>query len=979
MSKNFSLLFLIALCFCHNTSAQETKWTWMAGTSNSQFPVYGTKGAPGARNSPGNISRSISWTDDNGDFWLYGSGGHDQASYTKSVVMKLDGNNWTWVAGDINANGLPVWGVQGVSDEKNTPGRRIGAAHCYKNGKLYLFGGNSYNDLWEWDGKTWTWIAGPNSESVQGSYGVIGVADPSNLPPSRPLAASWVDDDGNFWLFGGTGSSYLNDLWKWDGENWTWVSGNKAGSKNYHYGVIGQPDSKNMPRGRTGGMEWQDENSQFFVFGGIGKDRNGVVGVLGDLWRWDGQYWTWMSGDSLLGTGGSYGQKFVPNSSNAPKSRIAACHWKDLSGRVWLYGGFHSSLLLNDLWMWDGDNWTWFDGSSDGFDEPNYGEIEVEAPTNQPGGRYNSVFWTGKDGTLWLYGGEVWNGSEPSSANDLWRLRFAPFKQMVVMGNGRVIEAQDMVPDLADFTDFGSISITNVPLQRKFVIRNVGNETFELWEDPIAMAGGSTHFKVVKQPEQLKLEPGKSVEFVIAFDPDVIGVHNTVVFVNVKDFTEPYQFAITGVGTPPNITLIDTVTCSTARLFIEKRDFDHYTVLVSDSGKTEFPVDTGNYNYSPYYLRAPFVNQHPSMQKYARILYQGSKTEILMEELVAGRSYQVVVVPGNGPSGNTKYQIDSASILFFHTPGSSWQDSLLITPNQDTGLCEADTIYLSGKSPFPFEWQDGKTDEIRQAVQSDRYYFITVDPNQCWLSSDSVGVGVFVLPTVDSIYVITPKPWCEGDTLLLDTDASHAVYWEGVEGEDQPLYLPVTENGTYSLTTVSFPGCSASASVRVDFDRAPTAYFLEDSYTAYGEEIVPTYYADVADVTWQYGGQEVEDFTELKIADDGWLRLVAISEDQCLVIDSAEVFRREVVLRAIPNAFSPDGDGTNDKWFFLHENLEGELTIFNRWGGVVYQGSPLWDGKLLEEALPTGTYFYHYLFEENGEGKVLSGHIKLIR
>ena len=46
------------------------------------------------------------------------------------------------------------------------------------------------------------------------------------------------DDGGNLWLFGGEGrgsvASFdvaLSDLWKWDGANWTWVSGPNVGQQ----------------------------------------------------------------------------------------------------------------------------------------------------------------------------------------------------------------------------------------------------------------------------------------------------------------------------------------------------------------------------------------------------------------------------------------------------------------------------------------------------------------------------------------------------------------------------------------------------------------------------------------------------------------------------------------------------------------------------------------------------------------------------
>ena len=55
----------------------------------------------------------------------------------------------------------------------------------------------------------------------------------------------------------------------------------------------------------------------------------------------------------------------------------------------------------------------------------------------------------------------------------------------------------------------------------------------------------------------------------------------------------------------------------------------------------------------------------------------------------------------------------------------------------------------------------------------------------------------------------------------------------------------------------------------------------------------------------------------------------------------------------IPNAFSPDNDGTNDLF------MQGEkLKVFNRWGHLIYDGSDGWDGKYKGEPVSSGTYFY---------------------
>ncbi len=37
-----------------------------------------------------------------------------------------------------------------------------------------------------------------------GIYGTKGTPDPANIPGARTGATSWTDNDGKFWLFGGS-------------------------------------------------------------------------------------------------------------------------------------------------------------------------------------------------------------------------------------------------------------------------------------------------------------------------------------------------------------------------------------------------------------------------------------------------------------------------------------------------------------------------------------------------------------------------------------------------------------------------------------------------------------------------------------------------------------------------------------------------------------------------------------------------------
>jgi gliding motility-associated-like protein len=95
----------------------------------------------------------------------------------------------------------------------------------------------------------------------------------------------------------------------------------------------------------------------------------------------------------------------------------------------------------------------------------------------------------------------------------------------------------------------------------------------------------------------------------------------------------------------------------------------------------------------------------------------------------------------------------------------------------------------------------------------------------------------------------------------------------------------------------------------------------------------------------------------------------------------------------IPEAFSPNGDGINDKFEMkgLEKYKTVEIEIFNRWGNVVYQSknygegvgkSGYWDGtaqfgiRVGSGPVPTGTYYY--IMKLNGKENI-NGSIYLDR
>ena len=276
----------------------------------------------------------------------------------------------------------------------------------------------------------WTWVSGSNTVNQTGTYGTKGVPDSSNVPGARQKGLSWVDSAGNFWLFGGDKSGAINDLWKYDGTNWTWVSGSNIVKQAGSYGTKGVPDASNVPGARYFCLGWIDSSDNLWLFGGVVYDILGNQGLTNDLWKYDGTNWTWISGSSTLNQSGTYGTKGVPDSSNIPGARDDSISWIDSSGNFWLFGGYgydSAGILdrLNDLWKYDGTNWTWVSGNNTVRQAGNYGTKGVPDSSNIPSARFSSTGAADSSGNFWIFGGYGYDSAgNGGNINDLWKYEY---------------------------------------------------------------------------------------------------------------------------------------------------------------------------------------------------------------------------------------------------------------------------------------------------------------------------------------------------------------------------------------------------------------------------------------------------------------------------------------------------------------------------------------------------------------------------
>jgi gliding motility-associated-like protein len=89
----------------------------------------------------------------------------------------------------------------------------------------------------------------------------------------------------------------------------------------------------------------------------------------------------------------------------------------------------------------------------------------------------------------------------------------------------------------------------------------------------------------------------------------------------------------------------------------------------------------------------------------------------------------------------------------------------------------------------------------------------------------------------------------------------------------------------------------------------------------------------------------------------------------------------------IPSGFTPNGDGINDAFGLIIENVEiYELTVFNRWGEIVhYSNDPkqTWIGDVNQSGsyyAPNGVYSYSLKIKgKNRDAQTINGNITIMR
>jgi gliding motility-associated-like protein len=329
-----------------------------------QYPTskYNVKGVASVCGTPSGREGALTWTDAQGDMWLYG-GKDTTGLHSDMWKYNIALNMWMWVGGDSTPNHTATYGIMGTAALGNSPGGREGAITHWvdKQGNFWLFGGvinrhgDVANDLWKYNPTTdlWTWMHGSTTPNDLGNYGTLGVAAFSNLPPARNGYAASQDTAMNLLLFGGMNH---NDVWKYNisANKWTWIAGsnqlNDAGSY-VAYCQVGLPAARHHWRAAQLVGNFKHLT---YLFGGTDTAGNTCNN---DLWLFDSNtnQFKWLNGtyNNAANQNGNYGTAGVASPSNRIPGRYLHCMVVDYANRLYVYTGADCGAHpRNDVWRY---------------------------------------------------------------------------------------------------------------------------------------------------------------------------------------------------------------------------------------------------------------------------------------------------------------------------------------------------------------------------------------------------------------------------------------------------------------------------------------------------------------------------------------------------------------------------------------------------------------------------------------------------
>jgi gliding motility-associated-like protein len=329
-------------------------------------------------------------------------------------------------------------------------------------------------------------------------------------------------------------------------------------------------------------------------------------------------------------------------------------------------------------------------------------------------------------------------------------------------------------------------------------------------------------------------------------------------------------------------------------------------------------------------------------------------------------------------------------IEILSTKGCVAKNSVKVTINHslklsvsDTSVCGETTIRL-----FPvtnavlLNWYNdaaysnliNQTVAFTTTVHSDTVFYVEAFSNESCSMRDSIMVSVFHPPSVkamDDLFL------CYGEEIILDVVHSDGYLSWNVN----PATFKAESTQEY-IVTASRPPCpdardSVVITVGDSLWIAPSVLPVYRPFDNYSLQLNTN--GESPNYTKINGELPLGLFLSLSGEISGVPNSDNLSSVFTVQIEDEHncTFVQEYVLEKyfhIPKIFTPNGDGINDIFMYGHE-----ISVFDRFGTIIFKGDNGWDGTYKNKPVPQTVYFYTLKRKlANGEIEIHNGYVGII-
>jgi len=281
--------------------------------------------------------------------------------------------------------------------------------------------------------------------------------------------------------------------------------------------------------------------------------------------------------------------------------------------------------------------------------------------------------------------------------------------------------------------------------------------------------------------------------------------------------------------------------------------------------------------------------------------------------------------------------------------------------SDDTLICIGTAATLNASGGNLYVWSNGVNGSSIQVMpNTSTTYSVTVTDSNLCVDDSSVLVTVAPLPTIN---ITDDTTICENTDVNLWATGGDIYNWSNGVNQANQTVSPVNDH-IYTVVVTDSNACVDSANVAITILSLPIAQALSDYDTLCRGGVVTLSAHGGMSYLWDNGStsQSWDDSPTDPIT----YNLLAVNtQNGTNCYDTASVFVYvEHCALYIPSAFTPNGDGLNDKFGptgIVSDNADYEFIIFDRWGDIIFKTNDknkMWDGRKNGQIVPEGVYAY---------------------